>query len=258
MEDKIKGSVIGFAIGDALGVPVEFVSRDELLYDKITDMTGYGSHNMPAGTWSDDTSMLLATMDSINRNNGIDYDDIMDSFCDWYSNDQYTATGVLFDIGNATSAAINNRLIRKLPAVECGMSTERSNGNGSLMRILPLAFYLYENNIDDNESTKIVNNISSLTHRHQISMLGCKIYVDYIIALLNGYDKKEAYNLLQQKDYGRYYNVDTINAYSRILKDDIGRYKEDEIKMNIFLGTQERESLGPGESSSPKYTESMT
>ena len=77
----VKDGVIGFAVGDALGVPVEFSPRELLKINPITDMTGYGTHSQPAGTWSDDTSMIIATIDSIINNNGnIDYKDIMNNF----------------------------------------------------------------------------------------------------------------------------------------------------------------------------------
>ena len=67
IKDIIKDSVFGFAIGDAMGVPIEFAAREKLLKKPVTKMIGYGSHNVPEGCWSDDTSMILATMDSITR-----------------------------------------------------------------------------------------------------------------------------------------------------------------------------------------------
>ncbi len=62
---KVYDGIIGVAIGDALGVPVDFVPRQELARSPVTGMQGYGTHNQPAGTWSDDTSLTLAFMDSI-------------------------------------------------------------------------------------------------------------------------------------------------------------------------------------------------
>ena len=66
-----------------MGVPVEFTSREEREKDPVTDFREYGTHNQPKGTWSDDTSMMLATMSSIERCNGINYDNIMQSFSEW-------------------------------------------------------------------------------------------------------------------------------------------------------------------------------
>lgn len=65
-------SLISFAIGDAIGVPVEFNSRSNLSINPIKDMEEYGTHYQPIGTWSDDTSMTIATVESISSLNDID------------------------------------------------------------------------------------------------------------------------------------------------------------------------------------------
>lgn len=90
---KIYDGMIGVAVGDALGVPVEFVSREELAKAPITEMTGYGTHDQPRGTWSDDTSLTLALMDSLACRQAVDYRDIMDKFSQWLLYGAYTATG---------------------------------------------------------------------------------------------------------------------------------------------------------------------
>ena len=69
--DVIKAGIFGVVVGDALGVPIEFSSRSELKSDPVTDMREYGTHNQPKGTWSDDSSMMLAALDSIIYNGGI-------------------------------------------------------------------------------------------------------------------------------------------------------------------------------------------
>lgn len=86
MNDKLKSAVYGLAVGDALGVPVEFMKRGSF---HVTGMTGYGSHNQPAGTWSDDTSMTLATCDSIRVLGRVDCDDIRNRFRQWLYNAEY-------------------------------------------------------------------------------------------------------------------------------------------------------------------------
>ena len=97
-KDMILASIMGFTVGDALGVPVEFKSRRELELKPVVDMQEHGTHNQPIGTWSDDTSMVLATIDSIIRINGIDYKDIMSNYLKWYKNAEFTANNQLFDI----------------------------------------------------------------------------------------------------------------------------------------------------------------
>lgn len=183
---KVYDGIIGVAIGDALGVPVEFVSREELAKSPLTGMQSYGTHNQPAGTWSDDTSLTLALMDSIAYRQAIDYHDIMDKFLQWFLYGAYTATEKVFDVGRATSRAIMNFGSGMNP-LECGGASEYENGNGSLMRILPTAYYIKKkSDILLNEQMDIVHNISSLTHRHPISLIGCGIYVNIALKLLSG------------------------------------------------------------------------
>ena len=137
--EKIKSVMIGHAVGDALGVPVEFCEREELVENPVTDMKGYGTYDVPAGAWSDDTSMSLCALDAMCRE-GWKWDDIMNNFVKWCSLDEYTPTGEMFDIGRTCLNAIQNFLKTDgKPALECGLSDERSNGNGSLMRIHPFA-----------------------------------------------------------------------------------------------------------------------
>ena len=89
LTSKIKAVIIGHAVGDALGVPVEFHSREELKKHPVTDMRGYGTYPVPAGAWSDDTSMSLAALDSLSDGK-VDFDEIMTNFVKWFSLDEYT------------------------------------------------------------------------------------------------------------------------------------------------------------------------
>ena len=100
---KVKDGIIGLIVGDALGVPVEFSSRREREADPVTDMREYGTYDQPKGTWSDDSSMTIATMASITHRQKIDYEDIMKEFLNWAYLDDYTnsASGT-FDMGNTS------------------------------------------------------------------------------------------------------------------------------------------------------------
>lgn len=229
MIDKMKDGIIGFAIGDALGVPVEFLNREILQNHQVKDMIGYGSHKVPEGTWSDDTSLMIATMDSIRKLGEINFNDIMYKFTEWVDYAKYTATDELFDIGISTSKAISN-FKRGENAVNCGTRGIRENGNGSLMRILPFVYYLYFSNYTDEEKTAIIDQVSSLTHAHEISRLGCKIYTDYVTMLLNGINKVKALELIQKIDYSKYYSDSSVREYKRILKEDLRQLDIDNIK----------------------------
>lgn len=193
---KIWDGIIGLAIDDAIGVPVEFTSRQERVKDPVISMRAYGTHCQPRGTWSDDTSLTLALMDSIIKKNEIDYVDIMNKFSDWILYSDYTATGEVFDVGNATSRAIMN-YGRGVNPLECGGICEYENGNGSLMRILPIAYYLQKHSDLTMESQMhIIHNISTLTHRHPISLIGCGIYIKIAMNLLEG--KWSLYEAVEQ------------------------------------------------------------
>lgn len=234
MNEKMKAGIIGFAVGDALGVPVEFLDRELLQEHPLKEMIGYGSHRVPEGTWSDDTSLMIATMDSIKEKGEIDFEDVMCKFTEWVNYAKYTATDELFDIGISTNKAILN-FKRGEKAIDCGTRGIYENGNGSLMRILPFVYYLKFANFSDEEKTTLINQASSLTHGHEISQLGCKIYADYVNLLLDGVDKIEALTLLKKIDYNKCYSKDIVKAYQRILKDDINSLDIDQIKSSGYV-----------------------
>lgn len=176
----IKGGVFGTVVGDALGVPVEFSSREERREDPVKDMRAYGMHNQPKGTWSDDSSMMLATLDSIIYCGGIKYDDIMEKFRLWQRNGDYTPYGEVFDVGVTCAEAIS-RFRPGIDPRECGRKGERSNGNGSLMRIMPVSLYFglndeYWSDAVTGDAAETVHDVSRLTHAHPRSQMACMIY----------------------------------------------------------------------------------
>lgn len=231
---KIRDSLLGFAIGDAMGVPIEFTDRETLIKNPITQMTGYGTYNQPEGTWSDDTSMTVATMDAIITKKEINYKSIMSNFLSWFAVGKYTATGSMFDIGATCSDALAKYSSGSYEPLDCGMDDINSNGNGSLMRMLPIAIYAYYKKLDDDEIINLVNDISSLTHAHEISKMACFIYVRYVMCLLDGKDKVESYEEIKKHDYTSY-SEGTIKVFDRVLKTDISKYSLDEIKSTGYV-----------------------
>jgi ADP-ribosylglycohydrolase len=133
--------IIGHAVADALGVPVEFCSREELDENPITKMEGFGTYDVPLGSWSDDTSMSLCALDAI-RNGRDHIEDTMKNFVKWYEYNEYTPDNYTFDVGNTCSTAIERYESGTAP-LKCGLDGERSCGNGSLMRINPSVLYIY-------------------------------------------------------------------------------------------------------------------
>lgn len=183
-----KNILIGSAVGDALGVPVEFKSRQELQINPVTDMIGYGTYNMPPGTFSDDSSMMFCLAESLC--NGYDVNDIGEKFQMWMHEGYWTADGEVFDVGIATRKAINRLRVVKNP-IEAGSKDESDNGNGALMRILPLAVFTKDLSID--ERCEIVKEVSSITHAHNRSVLACIYYIEFALNVLDAENLEEAY-----------------------------------------------------------------
>ncbi|NLB20526.1 MAG: ADP-ribosylglycohydrolase [Clostridium sp.] len=169
---------MGLAIADALGVPVEFESRSILEKNPVVGMRSFGTYDQLAGTWSDDTSMTLCLVDSLSK--GLNYEDIMEKCLSWFQEGKYSPHGEVFDIGITTRKALL-KYSTNTPPLECGLGSEFDNGNGSLMRILPILYYLksvYGSDFSKNkEAFEVIHNISSLTHSHPRSLMACGIYI---------------------------------------------------------------------------------
>ena len=168
MNNLNKDILLGIAIGDALGLPVQFLDREVVAKNPVTTMIGYGQFNVPAGTWSDDSSLSLCLAESLCK--GYDLSDIANNFVKWMFEGFWTPFNKAFDIGKTTYFAVVN-LRNGVSPYLAGMDRERDNGNGSLMRILPLVPYIL--NVEPEERYKIIGEVSSLTHRHPRSILAC-------------------------------------------------------------------------------------
>ena len=230
-DDRPLALILGVAVGDALGVPVEVKKRGTFL---VTGMQGYGTHNQPPGTWSDDTSLTLALADSF-LTDDVNLEGIARRFTEWYDNAAYTPHGKVFDIGNATAKAIE-RLKKGVAPEQAGGAGERDNGNGSLMRIAPLAFYMYAIRKPE-ERFRIVKEVSSLTHAHEWSVAACYIYVEMLNKLRMGRKKKEAYTELRE-DFARgvpFISKATLAKFVRILENDISALPEEDIRSSGFV-----------------------
>lgn len=228
-----KNGIIGLAVGDAMGVPLEFCYREELMSNLTTEMLGYGSHAVPKGSWSDDTSMTLCLIDAINKTGKPIPKDVADNFVKWAEDEEYTACGERFDIGRTCLQAIINYENGSEPT-EAGLDGELNNGNGSLMRIAPLIYYCYSKNMNEKDIYCTVRDISSITHKHEISIMGCYLYVLFGIELLKKRNLTEAYNNIKRADYSAF-SKECIAKYDRILKHSIDKYKIDDIRSSGYV-----------------------
>lgn len=244
MDNKIRnrmaGGIWGLIVGDALGVPVEFEGRDKRVKDPVTGMRGHGTYDQPVGTWSDDSTMTLCTIEGMTG--AFSYDAIMKRFLRWKNEAYMTPYDEVFDMGSSTCAAIT-RYERGASALGSGGTDEHSNGNGSLMRILPAAYYLYAKNGNDYSqkalSYEIVHSISALTHAHAISQMSCGIYCSVICHLLNG---KEIEKAIQNgiEDAKRYYLTlpemsGYLDLFDLVDADFLANAEEDEIASGGYV-----------------------
>jgi len=146
-------------------------------------MEEFGTYPVPKGAWSDDTSMSLCALEVLGKY-GLDYDRIMLNFGKWYYKDEFTPTGEMFDVGNTCSIAIENYVVYKKPYTMCGLSGERHNGNGSLMRIHPFVLYLADKAMPLGAKLDVIYTASALTHAHNRAKMGCGIYAFILWELL--------------------------------------------------------------------------
>ena len=183
-----KDGIMGVIIGDALGCPVQFMDRRSIARQPVTKMTGYGTYNMPPGTWTDDGSLTLATLVSIRENKGINPADIMYRFALWLTKGEYTPFGEAFDNGRGTTEAIV-RYMNNPDVSTCGGTTVRDNGNGSLMRIIPVCLYCYDQQqagkLTDADAIALIDRVSGLTHNHMRAKIACGLYYFMIREILN-------------------------------------------------------------------------
>ena len=167
MKSMWKDGVMGVVIGDALGCPVQFKSRAEVAKHPITGMRGNGTFNLPAGSWTDDSSLTLALLDSIKRLNTIDLHDIMNNFVQWMDNGAFTPFGHAFDIGRGTMNSILKYKREKNP-LKCGSCDGRNNGNGSLMRIMPVCLFCVNKRLNDDDAIRIIHQVGSLSVKEEL------------------------------------------------------------------------------------------
>jgi ADP-ribosyl-[dinitrogen reductase] hydrolase len=189
-------------VGDALGVPVEFAGREARQRDPILTMRGYGTHQQPAGTWSDDSSLTFCLAETLAQPAGLastpDLADFGRRATNWLDHSYWTATGVTFDVGGATRTAIG-RLRQGVPPTQAGPRSALDNGNGALMRILPLVFHRtwQVEVLDMNAAWTLTEAVASVTHGHPRSTLGCFLYLVLARGLASGLRASAAYEQLQ-------------------------------------------------------------
>lgn len=197
MFNKFRNSILGFVLGDAVGVPFEFTSRYNLGTNPAKDMIGNGTHNQPIGTWSDDSSMMFILMEWLinNKKNNIrfedysykEYQNLKDLWKNWKDKGYWTPHGKCFDVGNQTKHSLNAIELFGENSID-----SEAQGNGAMMRSLPFAFLLNGNISKENRFyiEQILTMTSNITHGSSISNFYTKKYVDLVCSFIkpNNYD----------------------------------------------------------------------
>ena len=239
--NKVIDALLGVAIGDAVGVPYEFTSREEMQANPATDMIGHGTYNQPKGTWSDDSSLTFCLAESLVG--GYDLKDMSERFIKWVDEAYWTAHDQVFDIGITTSIAISRlRVIideGNLEELERqrDYGDEWDNGNGSLMRIIPLLFYTKGKPIK--EQFDIVWEVSALTHRHIRAAMSCMIYLNVAEKLLEGKDKVDAYKEMRVEISELWDAIDFPEKekkhFDKVIQNDIRDTRIDDLKTGGYV-----------------------
>lgn len=224
---RIQGGFFGLVVGDALGVPAEFRSREELRGKPVKGMIGHGSHDQPPGTWSDDTSMTLATVDALQE--GYKPRLMLDKFCDWLFKSKYTPHGRVFDHGAATERALSQYSKHHVP---CTNYHELSNGNGSLMRILPVSLAFHELPVAD--IVKINTKVSALTHGHPRSCMACAYCSIMMKHIMAGADLMASYELTNQ-EIQEHMPAAEVAHFARITSGHLADLGESDIKSDGYV-----------------------
>lgn len=185
--ERIEGGLWGLLVGDAVGVPYEFHHPGAVPPLEQIDLdppAGFArAHgSVPPGTWSDDGAHALCLLASLLEREALDQVDLIGRLASWYDSGYMAVDGHVFDVGIQTSHALE-RYRQKTPAHQCGGRGERENGNGSLMRVLPMALW---HQGTDEELVNLACAQSVVTHAHLRSQMACALYCLWARRLLEG------------------------------------------------------------------------
>lgn len=234
--DQARSLLLGVALGDALGVPVEFQDRAARQQDPVTEMRGYGTYWQPAGTWSDDASLTFCLAEALA--DGFTLENLAANCVRWWRQAWWTAHGQVFDIGITTAESLR-RLEQGVPAAQAGGRREGDNGNGALMRILPLLGRLSFDPAQAAAEFRLVQDVADLTHGHVRSAAACWLYLSAAHWLRTGYSPAEAYNRLRQEGLAtlRHLGVaeEEVVHFGPLLGGDLATWPEDRVQSGGYV-----------------------
>ena len=199
LEDKCLGSLIGLAVGDAIGTTIEFKPRDT--YPKLTNMIGGGPFKLQPGEWTDDTAMALALTDSLIQQGQLDQADLMQRFVAWWRHGEYSCTGSCFDIGITTSTALAKFEVTGNPL--SGSQDPYSAGNGALMRLAPIVLHWFGTNSEDPaELAELARHQGEVTHAAATSLEACAAFADILRIAVTASNKAAVFSHAANMKFG--------------------------------------------------------
>jgi ADP-ribosyl-[dinitrogen reductase] hydrolase len=181
---RFRGCLLGLACGDAVGTTVEFCERGS--FPPVTDMTGGGPFRLPAGAWTDDTSMALCLATSLVELGRFDARDQMERYCRWFENGYLSSTGRCFDIGMTVRRALVRFLQNGDPIA--GRAEPTLAGNGCIMRLAPVPMFFHA---DAGEAGRWAEESSRTTHGASECVESCRLLATMITTALAGGSKDE-------------------------------------------------------------------
>lgn len=189
IKDRVEGAIRGLIFGDALGVPYEFYRRDyfDNKENKVTQLVSGGAHGMPLGYWSDDSGLMLACMQSLLVGGSFVDNAVQEMVYGWWKEGRYMNEDYVFDIGCTTQWAFRN-IVNGKTWKDSGLTSEDSNGNGALMKVLPYSICKHNKKAKDNiglVNNRTVVEMCGITHNHPISHIGCLLYSEMIRDILD-------------------------------------------------------------------------
>ncbi len=239
-----KDALLGQAVGDAFGVPVEFLSREEVRLIDPYDMMGVDSQlpfssrwtiSIPKGCWSDDTSMTVASMVSFINNHGIiDYQDQLQQFIEWWDHGKYCSFDYSFGLGGNISAALK-RYRMGCPALKCGGRQVMDNGNGALMRILPFSLYCIFHQLGQKDTADVTGNGSAMTHGHEISKICCFIWTEYLRSVCETANAEKAIDYIENLPYQQWFSEEAMEAVRFVVRKRIRDLTENDIGQTGYV-----------------------
>lgn len=189
IKNKIKGCLYGFAVGDAMGMPYESYRKSVLANSTIKPMKKSSYHKTKEGSFSDETSLLLATVDSIVEREDIDFQDLMEKYSDWLFEGKYTIDGKSFAIMDTVFNSIN-KFKNGIEPTLCGDDFEENSDLSAVVRVIPVILYLYKNFGEDfylnDDALYYLFNFVELTNKQDTNMIGIFYLCSLITNVLSG------------------------------------------------------------------------